>query len=493
MSSTSKTPMTLESVMPRHRSLFMDGAWCEPLDGAYVQTLNPANGQTLTSVANASAADVDQAVAAARKAFHGWSALPPLERARYLRQAAQVLREHAEELAMIDAFNTGNPVAEMVRDAQVAATGLEFFAGLITQIKGETIPMGEGMLNYTRREPLGVVARIVAYNHPLMFAAVKIGAPLAAGNTVIVKPPEQAPLSSLRMAELIGSVFPPGVLNVLPGGKACGQALSTHPHIAKVTLIGSVPTGKAIMRSAADTLKPVLLELGGKNALIVYPDADLDQVVTGAVKGMNFTWAGQSCGSTSRMFLHDSVYDQVLPRVIQRIQEQHKPGIPTDFATTMGPVVSQAQLDKVLHYIEAGKQDGAKLLLGGKRCTEPHLKEGYFVEPTVFGEVKPGMRLAQEEVFGPILSVFRWSDEDQLFDAVNGVDYGLTCSIWTCDLKTAHRAAARAQAGYVWINNASQHFFAAPFGGYKQSGIGREECFEELLEFTQIKNINVTL
>jgi betaine-aldehyde dehydrogenase len=316
---------------------------------------------------------------------------------------------------------------------------------------------------------------------------------LAAGNTVIVKPPEQAPLSSLRMAELIGSVFPPGVLNVLPGGKACGQALSTHPQIAKVTLIGSVPTGKAIMRSAADTLKPVLLELGGKNALIVYPDADLDQVVAGAVKGMNFTWAGQSCGSTSRMFLHESVYDQVLPRVIQRIQEQHKPGIPTDFATTMGPVVSQAQLDKVLHYIEAGKQDGAKLLLGGKRCTEDHLKDGYFVEPTVFGEVKPGMRLAQEEVFGPILSVFRWSDENQLFDAVNGVDYGLTCSIWTRDLKTAHRAAARAQAGYVWINNASQHFFAAPFGGYKQSGIGREECFEELLEFTQIKNINVTL
>jgi len=493
MSSTSKTPMTLESVLPQHRSLFIDGAWCEPLDGAYVQTLNPANGQALTSVANASAADVDQAVSAARKAFPGWSALQPLERARYLRQAAQVLRDHAEELAMIDAFNTGNPVAEMVRDAQVAATGLEFFAGLITQIKGETIPMGEGMLNYTRREPLGVVARIVAYNHPLMFAAVKIGSPLAAGNTVIVKPPEQAPLSSLRMAELIGSVFPPGVLNVLPGGKACGQALSTHPQIAKVTLIGSVPTGKAIMRSAADTLKPVLLELGGKNALIVYPDADLDQVVTGAVKGMNFTWAGQSCGSTSRMFLHESVYDQVLPRVIQRIQEQHKPGIPTDFATTMGPVVSQAQLDKVLHYIEVGKQDGAKLLLGGKRCTEAHLKDGYFVEPTVFGDVKPGMRLAQEEVFGPILSVFRWSDENQLFDAVNGVDYGLTCSIWTRDLKTAHRAAARAQAGYVWINNASQHFFAAPFGGYKQSGIGREECFEELLEFTQIKNINVTL
>jgi betaine-aldehyde dehydrogenase len=482
-----------QDLVPQHRSLFINGVWCEPAEGGYSETLNPANGQALTRVALASQPDVEAAVGAAQQAFVSWSALQPLERARYLREAAQVLRTHAEELAMIDALNTGNPVAEMVRDAQVAATGLEFFAGLITQIKGETIPMGDRMLNYTRREPLGVVARIVAYNHPLMFAAVKIGAPLAAGNTVIVKPPEQAPLSSLRMAELIGSLFPPGVLNVLPGGKTCGQALSTHPRVAKVTLIGSVPTGKAIMRSAADTLKPVLLELGGKNALIVYPDADMDKIVTGAVKGMNFTWAGQSCGSTSRMFIHESVYESVLQGVLLRIQELHKPGIPTDFATTMGPLISQAQLDKVLHYIEAGKQDGAKLLLGGQRCNEPHLKDGYFVEPTVFGDVQAGMRLAQEEVFGPILSVFRWSDENALFDAVNSVDYGLTCSIWTRDLVTAHRAAARAQAGYVWINNSSQHFFAAPFGGFKQSGIGREECFEELLEFTQIKNVNVSL
>jgi betaine-aldehyde dehydrogenase len=336
---------------------------------------------------------------------------------------------------------------------------------------------------------------ISPWNFPLAIFTGQIVAGLVTGNCVIAKPSEITPLTAFLLSEICREAdLPPGVLNIVHGlGGKAGAAIVAHPEIKAISFTGGTKTGESIARTAAPMFKKLSLELGGKNALIVYPDADLDQVVTGAVKGMNFTWAGQSCGSTSRMFLHESVYDQVLPRVIQRIQEQHKPGIPTDFATTMGPVVSQAQLDKVLHYIEVGKQDGAKLLLGGKRCTEAHLKDGYFVEPTVFGDVKPGMRLAQEEVFGPILSVFRWSDENQLFDAVNDVDYGLTCSIWTRDLKTAHRAAARAQAGYVWINNASQHFFAAPFGGYKQSGIGREECFEELLEFTQIKNINVTL
>ena len=480
-------------VLPQHRNLFIDGQWHDPLEGQFTDTVNPANGQVLTSVADASAADVDNAVAAADRAFQSWRKTLPIERARMLREAAQILRAHAKELAMLDALDTGNPVAEMVRDAHIAAASIDFFAGLVTQIKGETIPMGEGMLNYTLREPLGVVARIVAYNHPLMFAGMKIGAPLAAGNTIIVKPPEQAPLSSIRMAELIGHIFPPGVLNVLPGGRACGQALSCHPLVAKITLIGSVPTGKAIMRSAADTLKPVLLELGGKNALIVFPDADLNKVVDGAVGGMNFTWAGQSCGSTSRMFIHDSMYDVLVRRVLERITEKHRPGVPTDFSTTMGPLVSKAQCERVLRYIEYGKEEGARLLLGGKQPDDPALKDGYFVEPTVFGDVKAGMRLAQEEIFGPVLSVFRWTDEEELFRWVNGVDYGLTCSIWTRDLITAHRAAARVQAGYVWVNNSSQHFLAAPFGGYKQSGIGREECFEEMLEFTQIKNVNITL
>jgi len=493
MTANNTASSNLGHSLPTHLDLFYGGQWHSPKAGVTQPTINPANGEALANVAHAGSEDVELAVRAAQRAFPSWAATSSFERSRLLREAASILRQHASELAMIDSLNTGNPVAEMVRDANIAATGIEFFAGLIPQIKGETIPMGEDHLNYSLREPLGVVARIVAYNHPLMFAAMKIGAPLAAGNTVVIKPPDQAPLSSLRMAELIGSVFPPGVLNVIPGGRECGQALTSHPDVAKITLIGSVPTGKAIMRTAADTLKPVLLELGGKNALIIFPDADLDKAVDGAVKGMNFTWAGQSCGSTSRIFIHDSIYDEVIDRVTKRIGEKHKPGIPTDYSTTMGPLVSKAQFEKVLRYIELGKKEGAKLLLGGKRSEDPSLANGFFVEPTVFGDVKVGMSIAQEEIFGPVLSVFRWSTEAQLFAAVNSVDYGLTASIWTTNLKTAHRAAAKVQAGYVWVNNSSQHFPGAAFGGYKQSGIGREECFEELLEFTQTKNINVTL
>ena len=479
--------------LPGRFDLYYGGQWHAPRAGRYVDTIDPAHDRPIARVAHADADDAAAAIEAAHAAFPAWSRKTPLERAELLRQAAAILRDNAEALAMLDAMNTGNPVAQMVADARIAAQGIEYFAGLVTELKGRTIPMGPGLFNYTLREPLGVVARIVAYNHPLMFAAVKIGAPLAAGNTIVVKAPEQAPLSSIRMAELIGGVFPPGVVNVLAGGRECGQAMSSHPLVRKVTLIGSVPTGKAIMRAAADTLKPVLLELGGKNALIVYPDADVDKAIAGAVRGMNFTWAGQSCGSTSRVFAHASVHDRVLDGIVDTIRRQHEPGLPTDWSTTMGCLVSRAQLEKVLGFVKSGRDEGARLVTGGKQPDDPALANGYFVEPTVFADVTPAMRLAREEVFGPILSVFKWSDEGQMLDDVNAVDYGLTCSIWTRDLATAHRAASRVQAGYVWVNHSSVHFHGAPFGGYKQSGIGREESFEELLEFTQLKNVNVNL
>ena len=482
-----------DNVLPTHLDLYYGGQWHAPRAGQYHETINPALDQSIARVAHAGAEDAEAAIAAAKDAFGGWSGLRPLERAGLLREAAAILRDNAEVLAMIDALNTGNPVSQMVADAGMAATCIEYYAGLVTEVKGETIPMGTSHFNYTVREPLGVVARIVAYNHPLMFAAMKLGAPLATGNTIVIKAPEQAPLSALRMAELIGGVFPPGVLNVLAGGKECGQSLSTHPTVKKVTLIGSVPTGMAIMRAAADTLKPVLLELGGKNALIAYPDADIDKVIAGAVRGMNFTWAGQSCGSTSRVFLHESIHDSVLDGIVATIHKNHKPGIPTDWSTTMGSLVSRAQRDKVLGFVKSGRDEGARLVTGGKPPEDPALAKGFFVEPTVFADVKPTMRLAREEVFGPILSVFKWSDEETMFEHVNAVDYGLTASIWTRDLVTAHRAARRVEAGYVWINNSSAHFHGAPFGGYKHSGIGREESFEELLEFTQTKNVNVNL
>ena len=485
--------MTGDPRLPAHTDLWYGGAWHAPKAGRYVETIDPARDVPLARVAEADADDVAAAVAAAHAAFPSWRARKPGERAACMRAAAQVLRDHADELALIDALDTGNPVAEMASDARVAAAGLDYFAGLAGEVKGTTIPMGPGHLDYTVREPLGVVARIVAYNHPLLFAGGKIAAPLAAGNTVIVKAPEQAPLSALRMAELIGGVFPPGVLNVLAGGRACGEALSLHPLVRKITLIGSVPTGKAIMRAAADTLKPVLLELGGKNALVAYPDADVEAVADGVVRGMNFTWAGQSCGSTSRAFLHAAIHDRVLARAVELIAQRHRPGLPTDPATTMGPLVSRAQCDKVLSHIADAKAAGARLVAGGGQPADPALARGFYVEPTVFADVTPAMRIAREEVFGPVLAVLRWSDEDALWRDVNAVDYGLTASIWTRDLATAHRAAARVEAGYVWINHAGPHFLGAPFGGVKHSGIGREESIDELLEFTQLKNVNVRL
>ena len=480
-------------LLPSHRQLFYGGAWHEPHDGTYAETRNPAYDEVLCAVAVAGAADVDAAVRAAQDAFPAWAALKPTARAGYLRRAAANLREHAVPLAQLDSLNNGNPVSALAHDAGFAADALEYFAGLATEVEGETIPMGDGHLNYTVQEPLGVVARIVAYNHPLMFAAARLAAPLATGNTVVVKAPDQAPLSLLRLAELVGTVFPPGVANFLPGARACGEALVRHPLVRKITLIGGVPTGQAVMRSAADDLKPVLLELGGKNALIAYPDADREQLVDGIIAGMNFTWSGQSCGSTSRVFLHESLHDDVLARVAELLPQRHRPGIPTEPATTMGSLVSRAQLHKVQGFVDSALSEGARLVCGGKQPADPRLKDGFFFEPTVFADVRPDMRVAREEVFGPVVSVFKWRDEDALFDAVNDVPFGLTGSIWTRDLCAAHRAARRIQTGYVWINNASQHFLGAPFGGIKHSGIGREECFAELLEFTATKNVNLKL
>ena len=286
-----------------------------------------------------------------------------------------------------------------------------------------------------------MVGRIIPFNHPFMFAAGKSGAPLAAGNTVVLKPPEQAPLSALRLAELIDGILPPGVWNVVPGGREVGQVLSSHPDVAMVALIGSVPTGRAVMKAASDTLKPVLLELGGKNALIAFPDADLEAVSAAVVDGMNFTWCGQTCGSTSRAFIHEKIYDAVLERATESIK-RYKPGDPTDPATTMGSIISQVQYDRVMKYIAAGKEDGARLVSGGKRPDDPKLAKGLFIEPTIFADVTMDMRIGKEEIFGPVLSVFKWSDEDKMLAQVNQVEYGLTCSIWTNDLTTAHRTAA---------------------------------------------------
>ena len=478
-------------VLPQHRDLYYGGAWHRP-QGGYLDTFNPATGESLGPAAEANSADVDAAVRAAQKGFAIWRGIKPLERAGLLKKVAQVLRDNAFELALLDAANCGNPICEMQRDALIAAAQIDYYAGLATEVKGETLPMGEGILNYTLREPYGVCARIVAYNHPIMFTAAKMAPPLIAGNAVIMKPPYQAPLSSYRMMELIDGILPPGVLNILSGGVECGQALVNHPDVPRLALIGSVPTGRAIARAGAERLKHVTLELGGKNACIIYPDADMDKAIPAAVNGMNFTWCGQSCGSTSRLFVHESIHDQVIEGMLKAIRH-YQPGIPTDMATTMGCIVSQQQHEKIMAYIALGQQEGATLAYGGQRPSDPALAKGWFVQPTVFTNVTQKMRLANEEVFGPVLSVIKWRDEAEMIDQVNAVEYGLTASIWTQNLATAHRTAARVQAGFVWVNHVGSHFIGASFGGYKQSGIGREEGFDELLTYTQHKNVHVVL
>lgn len=479
-------------VLPKNRGAYYGGAWHEPKSGRYVETINPGTGLSLGKVAEASAEDIDAAVAAAKAAFKEWRRVLPLERAKILRQIANILRQNANELAMIDAADCGNPVREMVSDAMIAAAQMEFFAGFVTEMKGSSIPMGPDIVNFSVREPLGVVGRIIPFNHPFMFCAGKSAAPLAAGNTVIVKPPEQSPLSSLRLAELIGGLLPPGTFNVVPGGREAGQRLASHPDVAMIALIGSVPTGRAVMKAAADTVKRTMLELGGKNALIAYGDADPDEVAAGVIGGMNFTWCGQSCGSTSRAFIHEKIYDAVIERIKARITH-FKPGIPTDPATTMGAIVSKAQYDRVVSYIESAKKEGARVVSGGGPPSDPALAKGFYIEPTVFADVTMKMKIAHEEIFGPVLGVLKWSDEAKMLDEVNSVEYGLTASIWTNDLNTAHRTAMAVEAGYVWINEVGKHFLGAPFGGFKQSGLGREECFEEMLSFTQEKNIHLRL
>jgi NAD-dependent aldehyde dehydrogenases len=493
ISKSETTPARLvQPNLPQQRDLYYGGAWHKPTAGNRTVVTSPSTGESLGEVGDADAADVDAAVASARAGLKVWRDVHPNERAKILRRIAGLVRENALELAAIDAADCGNPVKAMLGDADIASAQLEFFAGLVTEMKGASIPMGSAAINFSVREPVGVVAKILPFNHPFMFVAGKSAAPLAAGNAVIVKPPEQAPLSALRFAELVDGLLPPGVFNVLPGGRAAGAAIAGHPGIAMVSLIGSVPTGRAVMQAASATLKPLLLELGGKNALIAYPDADPREVAQAMAAGMNFTWCGQSCGSTSRAFLHSSIYDEVLALVPEACRS-FKPGNPLDMSTTMGALASRQQYERVLEFIAAGKSEGARLICGGETPADARLSGGCFVPPTVFADVEAHMRIAHEEIFGPVLSVMPWTDETAMLEAVNAVDYGLTCSIWTNDLNAAHRTATAVEAGYVWVNEVSKHFLGTPFGGVKQSGLGREECLSELLAYTQEKNIHIRI
>ena len=486
-------PKTPRNKLPVNRHHYYGGAWHPSVGGAEMAVSCPASGESLGVASIADAQDVDRAVRAAQQGFEIWRDTPAQERAASIRRAIAAMRAHAEELAWIDAVDTGNPFNAMLYDVEISAGYLDYFAGLVTEMKGVTIPISPNVLNYTVREPLGVVARIGAFNHPLLFVAGKCGAPLAAGNSLIVKPADQTPLSALRIAELWEGIFPPGVFNVVNGGRDAGAALVEHRGVAKIGFIGSVAAGRAVMQAAGKTVKSLTLELGGKNALIACADAGVADVAEGVVRGMNFRYVtGQSCNSTSRVFLHASIHDAALAEIVKRVAAL-KLGLPSDRDAEVGCLSSQAQFDKTLSYIRMGVEDGARIVQGGKRSSDPRLAKGFFVEPTVFADVTDDMRIAREEIFGPVVSILKWHDEVDLLKRVNALEYGLTASIWTHDLERAHRLAARVQAGYLWINGASTHYIGVPFGGYKQSGMGREESIEELLACTQIKNINVTL
>ncbi|MFC7216100.1 aldehyde dehydrogenase family protein [Saliphagus sp. GCM10025334] len=476
--------------------MLIDGKLVESVSGERFETINPATGKQLTTIPRGNVDDVERAVAAADAAAKHWrDDFTVKERADKLFKFAELLKERTDKFGAIDAADSGNPYGQMKDDATMAAELVEMFAGVASEIKGDTIPVSNDSLDYTLKQPYGVVARIIPYNHPVLFGASKIAAPLVAGNTVVLKPPEQDSTGVMELARLIAEhdVFPDGVVNVVSGfGDEVGSELVRHTDVRKVGFIGSVPTGSIIQKQAADTITDVILELGGKNPCIVYPDADLEQAIDGTVGGMNIAWCGQSCGSISRLFLHESVYEEGIELLRNRL-ESIEPGDPLDPETEMGSLVSEDQYEKVMKYVELGKKSDARLVCGGASPDGEQYEDGFFVEPTMFADVTMEMRIAQEEVFGPLLFVFEWSDENDVIQQANNVEYGLTASIWTDDLTRAHRTAERVEAGYVWINNAGPHFVGAPFGGWKSSGIGREEAIEEIFEFTQTKNVNVQL
>lgn len=471
------------------KGLYIDGKWRPAASGKTLKSTNPASGEALGEVPWAGEEDVDLAVSAAKRAFGEWRRVPPMERARCLEQLAGRILEHTEELALMDACDAGNTLSGMRGDMKLSADTLRYFAGVIREIKGETLVNGPRHLNFTLRQPYGVVAKINAFNHPFRFCAEKVAAPLAAGNSVVVKQPEQAPLSGLRFGELCEGIFPDGVINVLTGDAVAGSALVRHPDVRRVAFIGSVETGRKVARDAAEGIKTVTLELGGKNPIIVFPDADPDRAARLAVKGMNMNRQGQSCSSTSRVFVHRSLHDAVVERLVAEAKKLPV-GPPWDEAFEVGPLVSQQQFDRVMSFIRAGIDEGAQLLTGGGKPEGKMFRHGFFVAPTVFDGVETHMRIAREEIFGPVMSVLTWDDYDEMIEQANGVLYGLTAAIVTGDLERAMETAERIEAGYVWINS-SGRYLGAPYGGWKQSGIGREEGLDELLSYTQIKNVNL--
>jgi betaine-aldehyde dehydrogenase len=467
---------------------FVGGQWCPPRTARTATSIDPATEEPLAEVAWCGPADVDRAVAAARSAAPAWGEVPWGERAGILREIAARLRGDRDRLALVDTRDCGLPLAGSGLDLDGAARHLEYVAGIGGRVQGDTIPAGPERLTWTERRPYGVVGRILAYNHPLMFAAQGMAAPLLAGNSLILKPADPTALATLELAHLVSDLLPPGVLNVVPGpGAEVGAAVAAHPGIPRVAFTGSVPTGRAVLRAGATHIKHVTLELGGKNPLVVFPDVDPVIAAAAAVDGMNLTrTAGQSCQATSRVLVHESRRRELETAIVERL-EALRVGVPTEPTTDMGPLCFQAHRDRVLAAIRDARDDGARLLTGGG--PPPELSRGWFVAPTAFSDVDPGTALATEEIFGPVVAVTGWSDEDEMLRIANGTTYGLTANVLTHDLRSALRTARQLEAGMVWVNGPTPRPAGTPFGGVKASGLGRDHGEDELRSYTQEKSV----
>lgn len=472
---------------------FIGGKWVDGASDEKIPVENPANGEVLAHVPAGNAQDIDRAVRAAWKAFPTWCKVSPAERSKILIEIGRRIEKRAEDFATMISLENGKVINESLSsEVPLSYDHFYYFGGICRALQGETIPLGEGIIDFTLREPWGVVGQIVPWNYPLLMPAWKLAPALAAGNCVVIKPAEQAPLTLLELVKEIEDLLPPGVLNVVTGdGPTAGAALVKHPGIRKLAFTGGVDTGKLIVRGSAENLTPVSLELGGKSPLIIFPDAPLDKAVESARFGIFFN-QGQECTAASRLFVHQKIHDKFIAELCKQTQAIRL-GDPLDKKSEMGPLIDSGALEKVLGYIESGKKQGAKLVCGGGRPKDPKLQKGYFLEPTIFTHVQNKMKIAQEEIFGPVLSVIPWKDYDQMIAAANGVTYGLGAGLWTKDIDLALKTAQDLESGMVWINTYGDSPAGMPFGGYKHSGHGREVALQTLYAYTQTKNVYVRI